>query len=123
MSEVKLSGNYEQWIKFFLQALIESLKDTIKTINKLNNLHNTNVARILELGRQAKNIMLVYNYIEANPIIDVKKTSQALGIAFNTTASAINHLVDIGILVKTNNNSRNRLFMYKDYLNILRDGT
>ena len=35
MSEVRRNGNYEQWIKFFLQAIYESAEDATITIDKL----------------------------------------------------------------------------------------
>ena len=30
------------------------------------------------MGRAAKNVMLVFNYLESNPIIEIRKTSEAL---------------------------------------------
>lgn len=123
MTEVRTKGNYEQWVKFFLQAIMESTEDATATIDELIALHDANVAVISKLGRAAKNAMLVFNYLESNPIIEIKKTADALGITFNTTSSAVNRLMDAGILVQTSHNSRNRTFAYEAYLDILRKGT
>lgn len=123
MTEVRAKGNYEQWVKFFLQAIMESAEDATATIDELVVLHDANVAIISKLGRAAKNAMLVFNYLESNPIIEIRKTAEALGITFNTASSAVNRLVDAGILVQTTDTSRNRTFAYEAYLNILRKGT
>lgn len=123
MTEIRVKGNYEQWVKFFLQAIMESSEDAIATIDELIALHDANVAVISKQGRAAKNAMLVFSYLESNPIIEIKKTADALGITFNTTSSAVNRLVDAGILVQTSDNSRNRTFAYEAYLDILRKGT
>ncbi|WP_288854892.1 Fic family protein [uncultured Bacteroides sp.] len=123
MIEVRAKGNYEQWVKFFLQAIMESAEDATATIDELIVLHDTNVDKISKLGRAAKNAMLVFNYLESNPIIEIRKTAEALGITFNTASSAVNRLVDAGILVQTTDTSRNRTFAYEAYLNILRKGT
>lgn len=123
MTDVRTKGNYEQWVKFFLQAIMESAEDGTATIDELIVLHDANVAIISKLGRAAKNAMLVFNYLESNPIIEIRKTAEALSIAFNTASSAVNHLVDAGILVQTTDTSRNRTFAYEAYLNILRKGT
>ena len=123
MTEVRSKGNYEQWIRFFLQAVVESAEDATLTIDKLMALHEKNIAVISEMGRSTKNVMLVFNYIEANPIIDIRKTSQALGISFNTVSGVVKKLTEAGVLVQTTNISRNRTFAYEDYLAILRDGT
>lgn len=123
MTEVRTKGNYEQWVKFFLQAIMESAEDATATIDELIALHDANVSVISKLGRAAKNAMLVFNYLESNPIIEIRKTAEALGITFNTTSSAVNRLVNAGILVQTSDNSRNRTFAYEAYLDILRKGT
>ncbi|MCM1189043.1 MAG: Fic family protein [bacterium] len=123
MTEVRTKGNYEQWVKFFLQALLESVEDAVAAIDKLIALHDTNEAVISKLGRAAKNTGVVFHYLEANPIIEIQKTAKALNITFNTASSAVNRLVDTGILVKTSPASRNRTFAYRAYLDILRQGT
>lgn len=123
MTEVRAKGNYEQWVTFFLRALLESAEDATATIDELIALHDKNAAVISGMGRAAKNAMLVFEYLEANPIIEIRKTAEALSITFNTASSAIKRLADAGILVQTTNASRNRTFAYGDYLSILRKGT
>ena len=123
MTEVRAKGNYEQWVIFFLRALLESAEDATATIDELIALHDKNAAVISGMGRAAKNAMLVFEYLEANPIIEIRKTAEALSITFNTASSAVKRLTDAGILVQTTNASRNRTFAYEDYLSILRKGT
>ncbi len=123
MTEVRTKGNYEQWILFFLQAVLESAEDAVATIDELLVLHDTNTAVIFKMGNAVKSTMLVFNYLESNPIIEIRKTADALGIAFNTVSGAVNRLVGAGILVPASGAGRNRTFAYKTYLDILRKGT
>ncbi len=123
MTEVREKGNYEQWIKFFLLALLESAEDATATIDRLAALHDANAALISEMGRASKNTMLVFHYLEANPIIEIRKTAEDLNIAFNTVSGAVSRLVNTGILTQTSHASRNRTFAYEAYLAILRKGT
>ena len=81
MNEVRLKGNYEQWIKFFLEAVYESAKDAVETIDKLISLHDNYCLKIEGLGRRAKNAMRVFEYLESNPIIEIQKTARELDIA------------------------------------------
>ena len=123
MNEVRLKGNYEQWIKFFLEAVYESAKDAVETIDKLTSLHDNYCLKIESLGRRTKNVMRVFEYLESNPIIDIQKTSKELDIAFNTMSSIVKDLIGIGVLEQTSTQSRNRTFAYKEYLEILKEGT
>ena len=123
MTEVRSKGNYEQWVKFFLQAIAESAKDAIAAIDELTTLHDKNVDLVAGMGRASKNAMLVFRYLEANPIIEIGKTAEALGITFGTASNVVERLSSAGILEQTTTGRRNRTFAYKDYLAILRKGT
>lgn len=123
MTEVRSKGNYEQWVKFFLQAIAESAKDAIAAIDELTALHDKNVDLVAGMGRASKNAMLVFRYLEANPIIEIGKTAEALGITFGTASNVVERLSSAGILEQTTTGRRNRTFAYKDYLAILRKGT
>ena len=123
MSEVRNKDNYEQWIKFFLNAIKESADESVETIKKLSVLHDANIEKINAMGRASKNAKAVFAYLEQNPIIDIGKTAEELNLAFSTVSLAVNRLVDAGILIQTNNANRNRVFSYEDYLAILRKDT
>lgn len=123
MTEVRSKGNYEQWVKFFLQAIAESAKDAIAAIDELTALHDKNVDLVAGMGRASKNAMIVFRYLEANPIIEIGKTAEALGITFGTASNVVERLSSAGILEQTTTGRRNRTFAYKDYLAILRKGT
>ena len=123
MSEVRKSGNYEQWVRFFLEAVSAAAKDSLMTIEKLSELHESNLEKLPKTPRKEDNTRKVFDYLEKYPIIDIKRTAVALDISFNTASSAVNKLVQIGILQETTNASRNRVFSYEEYLNILRRDT
>lgn len=123
MMEVRLKGRFEQWIQFFLKAVAESAQDAIDTIDLLVALHERDHARVLGAKKSLKTTVQVFEYIKKNPIIDIKKTSTELGLAFNTVSKAVNNLMEIEILRQTQNASRNRCFAYEEYLNILRKDT
>lgn len=125
MTEVRRKGNYEQWITFFLQAVMESAEDAVHTIDQLTALHDKNMTRLMEgvAKRQSDTLKKLFAYLEANPIIEVKKTSQALEMAYNTIARAVAVLVEKGILVQSEKAGKTRIYSYSEYLDILRKDT
>ena len=125
MMEVRKNGDYEQWIKFFLQAFVESAEDAIATIDKLKAIHEKNFAVLLTgiPKRQLENAGKLFTYLEANPIIDITKTAQQLDLAYNTTSRLIGAFVKLGLLRQTNTKNKNRVYAYEEYLQILRKGT
>ena len=123
MMEVRLKGNFEQWVQFFLKAVAESAQDAIQTIDLLLALHERDLAKVMELKQSLKSTIKVFEYVKKNPIIDIKKTGAELGIVFNTVAKAVKNLTEVGILQQTENSRRNRCFAYEEYLGILRKDT
>lgn len=122
LSEVRNKNDYEQWIKFFLYALLISAEDASETISKLAELHDRNTAWAEHLGRSKKTALLLLGYLEKNPIINITKTAAELNISFTTVSSAVKKFTEEGILSKPEE-ERNRIFVYKEYLDILRKDT
>jgi len=123
ISEVRRSGNFEQWIRFFLEAVSKAASDSLEAISQLSDLHDKNVEKLPKTSRSKDNLRAVFDYIEQYPIIDIKRTAKELEISYNTVATAVKKLVELGILQETTNAARNRVFAYEEYLEILRKDT
>lgn len=123
ISEVRRSGNFEQWIKFFLEAVSKAASDSLEAIRQLSSLYDTNIEKLPKTTRSKDNLRAVFDYIEQYPIIDIKRTAKELDISYNTAATAVKKLVELGILQETTNAARNRVFAYEAYLGILRKDT
>ena len=123
ISEVRRSGNFEQWIRFFLEAVSKAASDSLEAIRQLSALHDTNIEKLPKTTRSKDNLRAVFDYIEQYPIIDIKRTAKELDISYNTVATAVKKLVGLGILQETTNAARNRVFAYEEYLGILRKDT
>ena len=123
ISEVRRSGNYEQWIAFFLEAVSAAAKDSLTTVENLSALHDRNIEKLPTTNRRSDNVRRVFDYIEQYPIIDIKRTAADLEVSYNTVSAAVVKLVQTGILRETTNAARNRVFAYEEYLDILRKDT
>lgn len=124
MTQVRKTGDYEQWVLFFLQALSDSAEDAIQTIDRLTEIHNRNVQKFNSMTkRQQTNAMNFLIYLEKNPIIDIQKTAAALNLSYNTVAKSVALFVDNGILQQTEKSGRSKIYSYVDYLAVLRKDT
>ena len=124
MTQVRKTGDYEQWILFFLQALSDSAEDAIQTIDELTKIHNRNAQKFENMTkRQQANAMNFLIYLEKNPIIDIQKTAASLNLSYNTVAKSVALFVDNGILQQTEKSGRSKIYSYVDYLAVLRKDT
>lgn len=124
MTQVRKTGDYEQWILFFLQALSDSAEDAIQTIDELTKIHNRNAQKFENMTkRQQANAMNFLIYLEKNPIIDIQKTAVALNLSYNTVTKSVALFVDNGILQQTEKSGRSKIYSYIEYLTVLRKDT
>lgn len=123
MTEVRRVGNYEQWVKFFLLALYEAATDAIETVDKLIALHDETASFIETLGKTAKTARILFEYIEKNPIIEIAKTSEAVGLAYNTVSRVVKIFETNGIMIQSDKIGKTRIYSYEKYLQILRKDT
>lgn len=126
MSAIRETGDYEQWIKFFLEGIYISGESAIKTANELIVLRDKNIKRLRDENytkRTFDTMMKVFHYFEAHPIIEIGKTAETLSVAYNTVSSAVDRFGKLGILHLVKKQDRNRVYSYKEYIDILRSGT
>lgn len=122
MAEIRKSGNYEQWVKFFLRGVSETASDATETIDLLTELHRKNEKILAETQYSSKKLPEFLRYLEQNPIIETKKTAAALNYSYNTVANYISLFCEKGILKQTSKSGKSRIYSYEDYLEILRKG-
>ena len=120
LGEVRVKGNYEQWVKFFLSGVIETCNDSIQAILTINRLIEKD-EKILE--GQTETVKRVYQYLKEHPIINIGATAKNVGLSFNTVSNAVNKLMQFGILTERTTAARNRVFEYAAYLDVLKSGT
>lgn len=124
MTQVRRTGDYGQWVTFFLQAFADSAEDAIRTIDQLTALHDTNLLKFDTLTkRQRSSVLKVFTYLESNPIIDIQKTADFLKVSYNTVSKIVSILIEKGILEQTAKSGKAKIYSYTAYLNILRKDT
>lgn len=126
MTAIRETGDYEQWIKFFLEGIYLSGKYAIETADKLIALQEAN-CKLIENEKHSKKVletmMSIFKYIQIHPIIKIGKTAKELSLSYNTVSAAVGRFEKLGILKLEKKQQRNRVYSYKAYLDILRSGT
>lgn len=120
LSMVRKSNDLEQWITFFLNGIVETAQDGIKTFKGILELQQEYDTNILTLGSRAKNAQKLLRFMYATPIVNVRSVEKELGISFSSANRLLKSLTELEILRETTDHSRNRLFVLEKYLNLFR---
>lgn len=111
-------GAYLDWIKFFIQGVVESTQKAIRQLDLANGLREKSIQKIKSLQKFDKTFLPIYDYIEQKPIICIKEISQYFHISYNTAAKTISVLEDLKILNLKHEQIRYKEFVYDMYINI-----
>ncbi len=123
LTRVREQGEWEVWLEFFLDAIINTANETSHSTSQIIKLFEYDKAKIASLGRPRVSAMKVYEYLQAKAICRIPVLAEALEISQPTVTASLEHLIKLGIVNEASGKQRDRLFEYKGYLDILREGT
>lgn len=123
LQRVRLTGDWEAWLDFFLEGVAETALQAADTVGRLLALFQTDRQRIYELGRAAGSAPRVHEFMQKQPLVSASRLVKELGISKPTATSALNALVKLGIANEVTGGTTNRVYAYTHYLRILSEGT
>lgn len=113
---VRSSNNLEQWIKFFLVAVIETSDKGIYTFREILKLKESiEGVKLLSLGKRINNAKKLMNFLYRKPVINVKDVENVLGVTTKPANAIIQEFEKLKILKEVTGYKRNRLFLFEEY--------
>jgi Fic family protein len=120
---VRLEGDWEGWIDFFLDGVATIADEAVTSARELFNLVSTDRARLLDVGSASVSAFRLFERLPRHPIVTVASAMKLLDTSKPTATRAIELLAEIGILTETTGKRRDRSFAYRAYMECLRAGT
>lgn len=112
-------GDYETWIKFFLNGVIETSREAVDMARRVQEIRERDIAKIHGLARSANAASVLFNKMFDKPAISIEDASEIVGITYANANKLVEKLVEIGILALLGEKKkRNRVFVYKDYMDV-----
>lgn len=122
LQEVRLQGTWETWLEFFLEGIYRTAKQATDAANLINNLFLQDEAKIETLGRARFSCLRILDYMKRLPQVSVPLLATELSLTAPTARSALNHMVKLGVLEECSGKKRDKVYIYRHYLNILEEG-
>ncbi|QWR78456.1 helix-turn-helix domain-containing protein [Candidatus Magnetomonas plexicatena] len=110
----------EHWIKFFLNGCIETAKSGRSTLEKIIKLRQEDEAKLFKLGKRSKTAHNLLKLLYSYPFSSIPFISRELKISHQSASKIIAEFQKSGILRETTGYSRNRIFVYDEYMKLFR---
>jgi len=118
LTQVRTHNDMIGWIKFFLEAVIETSKTAKEKFRKVVELTMEMDKIIMELPVKPENAKKVIDLLYDEPVITRNKMSEITGIKLTTINGIVNALLDKDIITETTGYSRNQIFAFEKYINL-----
>ncbi len=115
---VREKNDLSSWIKFFLEAVIQTAQSGVVTFEKILTLKEEMDAMMLTFGKKAHNANRLLEYLYQNPIVSVSDIIEPLKISKQTANLLIKLFEEYKILKEITGHQRNKLYEFTKYLEI-----
>jgi Fic family protein len=123
LNNVRLTGDWESWLAFFADAVIETAKQAVDTAQQLMKLASDDGTRINQLKRISGSANLVHKAMLERPMASPNWIRQKTQLSQATVNACLRELVALGIVKEVTGQKRNRLYSYIQYIRIMNQGT
>lgn len=124
LMNVRFKGKVEEWIKFFLKAIIETSESCVKTIEEISKLKEEIVLNIEDAENLNKEIYFkTLDYIFHHPYFETNDLVNALHVSKPTALKIINTLKEFSVVTSTSNKKRYITYKFEKYVALLEEGT
>lgn len=123
LDAVRTNGDFEGWLKYFLEGVAVISEETVATTQQLFTQINADRTKVLSSQSTSVAGIRLFELLPAHPIITVAEAVRLLETTKPTATKAITGLIEAGVLVETTGRRRDRAFSYEAYLNLLRAET
>lgn len=113
-------GDWEGWLKFFLQGLGEVANQATETARQILQLRETHRQFVSE-KTTTTNALRFLDYLYQQPVVTARLVVRVLEVSPPTANSLVNQFHNIGLLSELTGKRRNRLFSYGPYLRLFED--
>ena len=121
LTRVRNSNDLGQWVRFFLEGVIETAEKGKTTFAQILKLHTNIESELMNLGKKTDNARKLLMHLYQSPVVSVKQVESILGVKYYSANELIKTLVEINILEETTGYSRNRVFMFKRYIDVFKE--
>ncbi len=126
LQRVRTHGSWEAWMEFFLEGVAAVAEGAVDKIRQLLELFETDRRAVASTrggsiyGRAALQMNLaIYEHLRRKVAIRIPETANACGTTKPTVARVLQDLQELRIVEEVTNKPKNRLYVYRRYVDIL----
>jgi len=119
---VRDKNQLREWLIFFLVGVYETANNSIQVFKDIIALKDRIEGEVLPHFSSARqhNAQRLMKVLYKQPLVNIKYVANLLDVKTNTASTLIKDYMKLGVLEEMTGKRRNRIFIFKDYLDIFK---
>lgn len=118
---IRTSGDFEQWVEFFVKGMLWSTDHAIEKIKQILLLQEMLKQKILKEKKASLRSIQLLDILFASPLTTINDMAEKLGISFQAASEQAKLFLGLGILEELTGQKRSRRFAFAPYLKIVEE--
>ena len=123
LDSVRQSGDWEDWLEFFLEGVATVATSARETAQQLLQLASRDRERVAAAGARPNSALRVHEALTELIVANAGQIVERTGLSAPTARTCLQRLCDLEVAVEVTGGRRNRIYVYREYLDILNEGT
>ncbi|MEN8250672.1 MAG: Fic family protein [Bacteroidota bacterium] len=119
LTRVRTHSDILQWIKYFLVGIEKTAFNAVDTLSRVLHLKEALELRINSgFGRRSGSALILLNALFQNPVIKVENAANICSLSYKAANDLVRIMQGNTVLEEMTGQSRNRIYIFKPYLDI-----
>jgi Fic family protein len=114
------SGDWEGWMRFFLQGVVVTAAEAVETAEQIFDLRERHRSLVLESSAGPNGLKLL-SKLFVQPLTNVNSVAATIDVTFPTANRLVSKFEELAILTEVTGQRRSRIFRYEPYLRLFED--
>jgi len=123
LNMVRETGNYEQWVHYFLTGVMDIAGAAMDTARQILELQSNHRRLLWEKKISSPIAVGILEQLFYTPTISIAHIAERFSVSYQAASTLVAQLEKVQILRETTGRKRDKRYVYNDYLNILAEGT
>lgn len=123
LDAVRTAGDWEGWLAFFLDCVVEAADDGVQAATRIFRLLSDDRRRILEHETATVSVLRLFELLPGHPMVTLPLATELLGINKVTAQRTIEALEQVKVLREITGKARDRVYAYRKYIAVLSEDT
>jgi Fic family protein len=123
LSEIRTSGDWEGWTAFFLECVKEAADDGVDAAGRIFRVVGRDRRAVASHRAATVAAIRLFDFLPEHPMITIQSAVKLLDTSKPTAMKAVDALVKADVLREITGRQRDRVYAYRNYLDVLTEGT